>query len=1149
MHIVQVDIDNFKSFARKTKIPFFEGYTVVSGPNGSGKSNIIDAILFVLALSSSRSLRADTITDFINFTSGKNTAEVTLEFSDGTKIRRRIKQTASSTYSYYYLNEKTSSQTEILDYLAKNGIRPHGYNVVMQGDITRIMNMSDRDRRGIIDEIAGVAAFDTKKEQALVELEQVRAKIEREELLLEDYARRLEELSSAREDAVKYQNLKKELDFLNAARKIAGIRNLETELSIIASSRADQEGRKAMFEESIRMEENERDARREEVADIDKKIAEKQGPAYLSIISGQEAEKANIRVAEDTIARRRKDKEQNLAKMNALYMEILRHQNSYNDKNREAQTMQIDRANLAMEVEAQKKVLEKAQELVNKKSRDSKGAQAELVDLMSQVETKKEVRGAVVVQRDGIIEASRVRRNELEKYQREQGSLAEERTEVTSEISRLEGEIADAREEKAVITKQIAEAERQMLHSRKLLDGIREEISRLSKRQMQLEAHQQASGASDRAISAVSGMDGVYGTVSNLGKVLNAQHTVALNIAAGGRLNNVIVDTDQTGANAIRYLKEERLGRLTFLPLNKMKIQPPLPPLAGNGIIDYAINLIDFEPEFRDAFNLVFGQTVVVENLDAGRRLMGRYRMVTLDGELLDKGGAMTGGSINRNIRGFGVAVGHEAAELSAKIAELRGEEAELAAAESRHRAVSEGLREDRSSADSNITTLELKLADCGRKLDKIASDEVEAARLLEETERDSKENADKVAALENEIDAVSTEIEELNARIAELRSVLNEDEFNLLTEQFQRAQKDLANAERRLETKTNALNDVMLERRHFKQNVDEKTAERTALEEKNAELDAEISACYEDIDKAKAALASIEERLKAFSGELEALSCERARVQEQADEAQFRITALLGDVEKCVVQIAAFDEKSASLSAEISEMKGSVEEEIECELSLSEIQDGIITTERAIRKLGNVNMLAIEQFDELEKKTLEKTEKKNTLSREREALLEKIESFRQMKHDAFMESFTAINENFQRIYHRLNEGDGRLVLDNYEDPFLGGMTFEVSPRGKEVHRLNMMSGGEKSLTTLSFIFAIQQYMPAPFYALDEIDSNLDGLNVERLSQLVREICADTQFVIVSHRKPMIEAADRMMGVTVRPGDKSTLVTGVKMVE
>ncbi|MCQ2355381.1 MAG: AAA family ATPase, partial [Clostridia bacterium] len=142
MHIVQVEIDNFKSFSRKTRIPFFAGYTVISGPNGSGKSNIIDAVLFVLSLSSSRNLRAESMTDFINTTSGKNTAEVTLEFSDGTRIKRKIKQTPSSVYSYYYLNDKTSSQSEVLEYLAKNGIKPHGYNVVMQGDVGRIMNMS-----------------------------------------------------------------------------------------------------------------------------------------------------------------------------------------------------------------------------------------------------------------------------------------------------------------------------------------------------------------------------------------------------------------------------------------------------------------------------------------------------------------------------------------------------------------------------------------------------------------------------------------------------------------------------------------------------------------------------------------------------------------------------------------------------------------------------------------------------------------------------------------------------------------------------------------------------------------------------------------------------------------------------------------------
>ena len=241
MHIVQVDIDNFKSFSRKTKIPFYGGFTVISGPNGSGKSNIIDSILFVLSLSSARSLRAEKLTDLINNTSGKHTAEVTLTFSDETKIRRRIKRTASGYYSYYYLNERLCTQTDVLAYLSAYGIKPHGYNVVMQGDVTRIMEMSDLDRRKMIDEIAGVAEFDTKKEQALTELEQVRARHESEELLLADLAVRIEELKDAREGAIKYQKLQGELDYFRAARQVAQLRELERELSTIALEQTDQE--------------------------------------------------------------------------------------------------------------------------------------------------------------------------------------------------------------------------------------------------------------------------------------------------------------------------------------------------------------------------------------------------------------------------------------------------------------------------------------------------------------------------------------------------------------------------------------------------------------------------------------------------------------------------------------------------------------------------------------------------------------------------------------------------------------------------------------------------------------------------------------------------------------------------------------------
>ncbi len=1144
MHIVQVDIDNFKSFSRKTKIPFYEGFTVISGPNGSGKSNIIDSILFVLSLSSARSLRAEKLTDLINNISGKHTAEVTLTFSDETKIRRRIKRTPSGYYSYYYLNERLCTQTDVLAYLSKYGIKPHGYNVVMQGDVTRIMEMSDLDRRRMIDEIAGVAEFDSKKEQALTELEQVRARIEREELLLADLAARIEELKEAREGAVKYQKLQAELDYFRAARQVAQLRDLERELSTIALAKADQETELVRIQESVSLETHERNCRMEDVKDIDRQISEKSGPEYIKLLADLEAERGNIRVADQTIGRLKKEKDANLSAMNDIFIDMKRFENSLADKNKEFRQLQIDRANLAMEHEGQKKVFDQVQELMDKKSKDSEGAQTELISLMGQIDDKKAERSTILSERDGIIERSRIRAQESERMKRRCAQLEEERSEKQGEIATFERELSERQKEKSVFDKQIGEADRSMMSCRRSLEPIRGEIQQLTQKMMRLEAQQQVSAESNRAISAVLEMSGVFGTIARLGKV-PSEYTTALNIAAGGRLQNVVVDTDQTASDAIRYLKEERLGRVTFLPLNKVKPFAPLPPVAGSGVIDYAINLVEFAEEYRNAFSLVFGQTVVVETLEAGRRLMGRFRMVTLEGELLEKGGAMTGGSLRKDVHGFGAAVDKESASIGAKLSELRAEESDLAAAELRSKAVSDGLRAEKSELDSAITRLELTITECNRRLDAIADEELSLHESLSGMESDAREVSANVAELEVLQDALTDQITAMNDRISEIRRVLDESEFTLLAEKLQKARRDADDVKRRLDTKEADLLDVNRDRQYFKKRLDERTADKDALAAKNVRLEEEISACNQQIESAKAAIAALEERQKSFTGELEVLRNERAALQAKVDESQARLLSLTSEIERCRVQIAALDERAASVSSQIEEIRGTVTSEVECTLSMDEIEEGVATTERAIRKLGAVNMLAIEQYDDAVSKSAERTARKEVLSREREALLERIESFAQMKFDAFMEAYHAINLNFQDIFARLTMGSGHLVLDNPEDPFLGGMTFEVRPRDKEVHRLNMMSGGEKSLTTLSFIFAIQRYMPAPFYAFDEVDMSLDGANVERISQMVREMCSSSQFVIVSLRKPMIEAADRIMGVTIRP-DKSTLVTGVK---
>ena len=350
MFISESEIDNFKSFARKTRIPFSQGFTVVSGPNGSGKSNIIDAILFVLGLSSSHSLRAEKLTDFINISSGRSTAEVALRFSDGTRIRRRIKRTENGYYSYFYMNDRLSKQSEIADFLGGQlGVRPHGYNVVMQGDITRIIEMSDLERRRVIDEIAGVAEFDLRRTQALAELEVVKDRVEREELLLKEASRRLEELGCR-------------------AGAGAGPPAADTPArggpGLASGGRARREGERTGTlasltdghrVEAVRLEEDRSHEAHNlsylqgDLAALDEEIHRRSGAEYLKSPSQAEEAKGTIRSSRLSIDSHRREREENLQAINRAFADVRRMEEKTAAAQALVRSLSIDRTNLAME--------------------------------------------------------------------------------------------------------------------------------------------------------------------------------------------------------------------------------------------------------------------------------------------------------------------------------------------------------------------------------------------------------------------------------------------------------------------------------------------------------------------------------------------------------------------------------------------------------------------------------------------------------------------------------------------------------------------------------------------------------------------------------------------------------------------------------
>ncbi len=397
---------------------------------------------------------------------------------------------------------------------------------------------------------------------------------------------------------------------------------------------------------------------------------------------------------------------------------------------------------------------------------------------------------------------------------------------------------------------------------------------------------------------------------------------------------------------------------------------------------------------------------------------------------------------------------------------------------------------------------------------------------------------------LEADLDKTTETINAINSRIDEIKKRLDDTNIPVLTEQIEKKKKEIEESERRLRNKEGDINDAQRERQHFTARLVELGEDRKRQDERNGQIDAEIAGSNEQIAVHKSQIAALEERQKEFSGELDELRSKRSEASQQIQDSELKLMKFDADKERITIQMVAIEERARTLGIEVDLLRHQVGD-MDTNLSLSEIEGKIAEADGALRKIGAVNMLAIEEYEKVQRQVGERTERKETLSRERATLIERIEKFEQMKYEAFNTAFRAIDTNFREIFARLTSGNGHLILENEEDPFAGGMTFAVQPRDKKVHLLSSLSGGEKSLTTLAFIFSIQRYIPAPFYAFDEVDMSLDGSNAERIASMITELSPHSQFVIVSLRKPMIEAAQRIMGVTLR-SDKSTLVTGVK---
>lgn len=1218
MYVKRVELSHFKSFGGTAQIPLLPGFTVVSGPNGSGKSNILDALLFALGLSSSKGMRAERLPDLVNqnqTSRSRSTVEasvtVTFDISDERAIleqpdsaadraqdlnadqtngqdgkeqtanasetdgasnlpptatewsvTRRLRVTQQGTYtSNYYINSEPCTMTELHEQLQRFRIYPEGYNIVLQGDVTSIISMNPRERRAIIDEMAGVAAFDRKIDQAKGKLDAVKEREDKFRIVEQELVAQRDRLAQDRIKAEKYQRLRAQLQEKSQWEGVLLWRDrqgqtqkLEAQLEKGDRTLAHLAQQIAALDTEIQQSTTTLDQLNQRV----KALGEDEHLALQSTLATQEAElrqlqrqSQDLKTARQATAQQQSQTEQEIQTQTQALAKL----------SQERQQLERSLKSLQSARDQAQKALNQKREAASAIATTSEAWVQEQTDLRHQIESLLQTLDPQRTEQARLQERTNQLRLKIQEQTESLHLLSQSLDTKQAQHTHLrDTQLVAAEKAVQQAAQTVAQASQELQVQRetqtRLIQEQRDKQRQLDKLEAQAQALQESQGTHATKILLQLGLSGVCGLVAQLGRV-DPRYQLALEIAAGGRLGHLVVEDDGVAAKGIELLKQKRAGRATFLPLNKIRA-PRFSEVPAwqrpDGFIDYAVNLIDCDDRYRDVFAYVMGGTVVFASLSEARRQLGNYRIVTLDGELLEASGAMTGGSLSgrQGSLHFGTVEAGESEEAIALRERLgvidqilqRCDRA-IQKATADHQKHSQILNDARQ----HHREIQLQVEQLHQQIQQLTAQRTQSQNQVQQQTQELTTAEQRLATLEKSLPAQEGLLQTYRQSLAELEQSQTHSEWQQIQAQVRQLeaalgdrQSTLRQAEQQLQGFDNQSQRLQEKIQQGQQQIQTLTAQQANQQQQIQALTAQQQTLQTQIEATQSAIAALDQTLATAKAE-------RDRSEKHLREQQTQQQQLTWQQQKIQEtqqqQRQTLSELQEQLIAQRTELPNPLPE-IPEELNLEQLQQELRSLQKRIQAMEPVNMLALEEYDRTQTRLEELTQKLTTLEEERTELLLRIENFTTLRRQAFREAFDAVNQNFQSIFAELSDGDGYLQLDDSDDPFNGGLNLVAHPKGKPVRRLASMSGGEKSLTALSFIFALQRYRPSPFYAFDEVDMFLDGANVERLARMIKHQAQQAQFIVVSLRRPMIEASERTIGVTQARG-AYTQVLGISL--
>ena len=1113
MRLTRLELKGFKSFRDKTVLDFPDKFTGVVGPNGSGKSNITEAICFVLG--KSRGLRAANLQELI-FNGGiggepaqKTVVAITLKDDSGVrhKATRIVDREGNSTYK---LDDKKSTRQQILDIVGDSE-----YNIILQDDITKVVEMRPKDRRRIIDDLCGIGVYDEKRDKALRELEKVEERISQTHIILGEKQAFMQSLRKERDEALKYTEVRDELR--------------STKASLLAKEVSSLERRDEKIEELVALVKQARGEALREVADLKGEIQSKNG--RLRVISLEllrlEEEKKGARITElrgevlrhedriglllgqdEALSIEENDKKGALSNSSALQRGTESRLNEcevlYESKGHEVESESKKAVDVALETEL---------DLVKSRIYEARSRMKALDELGGR---KNAELAGLRAERDGLEAKLKVGVTE------EQGKLKDvershlEHEQYSGDFKKFEAEYTQLNEE--------VNAARQRLE---------EERIRLTRLESELSTIMRTSGGMHQAVRAVltlkKVLPGIHGAVSQLGEVKDDIYSTALQVAAGGRMQFVVVSTVSDAAKCIDYLKQKKIGRCTLLPLDKLsaKTQDKAPKEA----IGFARDHIKYSSKFAKVFEYVFGDTLIVKDIEAAKRIgIGSWRMVTLDGDLMELSGAMTGGHIG------------ERAEITfSNIDDLEREVAVLASAVSGSQAAYEEKVAARKRLDNTLMLLRERLRQSKEALDKAVLD----GNIISERRGAIRDRLNKVV---ESIAAMEKDMAESGLEATKLDKSAGADEKRL---------KEMASGrERGQATKLDGLKDALrvfevektqLTERltHVKQQAEALRARLAEIGRSRESIGSEVKVLREKIRSFQSGLAELERAHQSVGGEMQKLIGERGSLEVELTDLSSKITETENGMAGASQELNDYAVEKAKISTRLEDLRreySKYEGVALIEKSVKDMEDAVVKLEGELTSFGSVNMRSIETFDVIRAEFDDITSKLETLKKERQSIFDFMDKIESKKRDTFMEAFEKVKANFERIYVQLADGKGTLTLDNPMNISESGLIITASPGGKRLMSLDAMSGGEKVLTSSAFLLGLQQYKPAYFYVVDELDAALDKRNSVRLAELLA--ASSSQFLMVTHNMNMLKYMDSAIGVSMVQG--ASQIVGVR---